>query len=76
MTCFHALGSNVRDYDISDTHVLNHIKNFELLNGYDPESDHIYLPLSLNLVMYTTDMHETSERKYTFASIEVNYNSP
>ena len=63
MTCFHALGSSVVDYAISDILVLNHITNFELLNGFEPDSDHRPMSLSLNLAMHTTHMQENNERK-------------
>ena len=63
MNFFHGLGSSVMDYVIFDTHVLNRITNFELLNRYESDSDHIPMPLSLNLVMHTTHMQETSENK-------------
>ena len=49
ITCFHALSSSVVDYTISDILVLNHITKFYLLNGFELESDHKPLSLSLNL---------------------------
>lgn len=56
MTYFHGLDSSFVDYVISSIHLLNCITNFELLNGYEPESDHKPLSLSLNIVMHTTHM--------------------
>jgi len=65
MNCSHGLGSTIMDYAISDIHVLNHITNFELLNGYESnfDSDHRSLSLSINLAMHTTHMQENKERK-------------
>lgn len=63
MTYFHGLGRSVMDRVISNTLVLNCITNFEILNGFELDSDHKPLSLSLNLVMHTTHMQETSERK-------------
>lgn len=63
MPCFHGLGGSVMDYAIYDTHVLNRIANFELLNGFEPNYDHRPISLSLNLGMHTTHMQETGERK-------------
>lgn len=61
MTCFHGLGSSVLDYAISNTHVLNHITNFELLDDYEFDSDQRTLSLTLNLVIHTSHMQETIE---------------
>lgn len=63
ITCFHGLGSSIMDYVIFDTHVLNRITNFEQLTRYEPNSDNIPFSLSLNLVMHTTHIVDTSERK-------------
>ena len=56
MTCFHVLGSSVVVYVISDILVLNHITNFDLLNGFKPDSNHRTLSLSVNLSIHTTHM--------------------
>lgn len=63
MTCFHGLGSSVMDQSIFDTHFLDRIKNFELLNRHEPDSNHKPLSLSPNLVMHTTHMQETNKSK-------------
>jgi len=51
------------DYVISNTPVLNCITNFKLLKGYEPEYDHRYLSLTLNLFIHTSHMQEIGERK-------------
>jgi len=73
MNCFHGVGSSVMDYAISDTHVLNRIRKFELLNRYEPGSDYKPLSLSLNIVMHTTHMEEThgSKRNIRFNTSNV-----
>jgi hypothetical protein len=40
MTCIHGLGSSVVDYVIHDIPVSNQIATFDLLNHYEPDSDH------------------------------------
>lgn len=63
MTCIHGLGSNVVDYTISDTHVLNCFANFELLNDHEINYDHKPLSLTPNLVMHTNHREKNCENQ-------------
>ena len=66
MTCIHGMGSNVVDYVICDTHVLNRMENFELLNEHELDSEHRPFSLTLNLVMHNIQMQKKCEiQRYT-----------
>ena len=61
MNYIHGLGSNVMDYAISDTWVLNCIVNFDLLDDPEHDSDHKPLFFTLNIDMHTNHMQNKGE---------------
>jgi len=63
MTCIRGHGNSVVDYAISDTHVLNCIVNFDLINYHKPDYDHNPLTLTLNLDMHMSHMQKNCERQ-------------
>jgi hypothetical protein len=63
MTCIHGLGSSVVDYVISGILISNQIATFDLVNDYEPDSDHKPLTLALKFSMHRNTIQENSDNQ-------------
>jgi hypothetical protein len=67
MDCINGIGSSFVDCVIFDIPISNQIETFDILNDYEPNSDHKPLTLTLNFSMHKSAIEENSDNRRSFA---------